>query len=519
MKNIGKCKKWRILACIGILCMLFACADHMLQDDERSTTRRSKNKNRELTSSAAKEWFESNYAPVVTTRTSGGEGKELAIKPYWDKAKESNRGRFEVVETPTLSKGMHIILDEETTKHWQPGMKADYIRNTTKMVVLKDLVTNKTRSFIMVFVGSYDYLTRSRNMGRNSYLYREPDYDGMVLYYAINGTFINGWRYSNGKLVGYISPSYNEQGESSAQTRGYYDCHDVHTTEYRQDCHDEYELVGGDMETGLIYDIVNYCDYIPYTTSYQDCHYVEDSTSDNDDDDNWWNNPYPPGGAGNETNPVKPGSNNSPKAKKIFRNSNMTEANWKVLEKMLDKILADCMGEALYNGLANFLNGQTLTIQFSNGSDGLFSGNGATAGITLGSQMESNQLFHEMMHAYRAYQETLSSYKGSNMNGEIEAWYAQYLYTSRLPEYPGSKWEERDNTDPRRVAIKNLTNIIDNKGNIRSGASVGELELEIANTVVPTFHENYYPADKYPFDYDRPGLENFTNLKKLTINC
>lgn len=400
--------------------------------------------------------------------------KELAIKPYWDKAKESNRGRFEVVETPTLSKGMHIILDEETTKHWQPGMKADYIRNTTKMVVLKDLVTNKTQSFIMVFVGSYDYLTRSRNMGRNSYLYREPDYDGMVLYYAINGTFINGWRYSNGKLVGYISPSYNEQGESSVQTRGYYDCH-----------------------------------------------YVEDSTSDNDndDDDNWWNNPYPPGGAGNETNPVKPGSNNSPKAKKIFRNSNMTEANWKVLEKMLDKILADCMGEALYNGLANFLNGQTLTIQFSNGSDGLFSGNGSTAGITLGSQMESNQLFHEMMHAYRAYQETLSSYKGSNMNGEIEAWYAQYLYTSRLPEYPGSKWEKRDKTDPRRIAIKNLTNIVDHKGNIRSGKNVGELELEIANTVVPTFHENYYPADKYPFDYDRPGLENFTNLKKLTINC
>lgn len=400
--------------------------------------------------------------------------KELAIKPYWDKAKESNRGRFEVVETPTLSKGMHIILDEETTKHWQPGMKADYIRNTTKMVVLKDLVTNKTRSFIMVFVGSYDYLTRSRNMGRNSYLYREPDYDGMVLYYAINGTFINGWRYSNGKLVGYISPSYNEQGESSVQTRGYYDCH-----------------------------------------------YVEDSTSDNDndDDDNWWNNPYPPGGAGNETNPVKPGSNNSPKAKKIFRNFNMTEANWKVLEKMLDKILADCMGEALYNGLANFLNGQTLTIQFSNGSDGLFSGNGSTAGITLGSQMESNQLFHEMMHAYRAYQETLSSYKGSNMNGEIEAWYAQYLYTSRLPEYPGSKWEKRDKTDPRRIAIKNLTNIVDHKGNIRSGKNVGELELEIANTVVPTFHENYYPADKYPFDYDRPGLENFTNLKKLTINC
>lgn len=62
--------------------------------------------------------------------------------------------------------------------------------------------------------------------------------------------------------------------------------------------------------------------------------------------------------------------------------------------------------------------------------------------------------FHEMMHAYRAYQETTASYKESTLNGEIEAWYAQYLYTSNLPEYKDSKWEDRDNTDPRRRRIK-----------------------------------------------------------------
>jgi hypothetical protein len=107
-----------------------------------------------------------------------------------------------------------------------------------------------------------------------------------------------------------------------------------------------------------------------------------------------------------------------------------------------------------------FLVDKPLTIQFSNGTDGLFSGNGTTAGITLGHQMESNQLFHEMMHAYRAYQETPSSYKGSDLNGEIEAWYAQYLYTSRLPEYPGSKWEKRDNTDPLRRKIKAVGGVL-----------------------------------------------------------
>ena len=143
------------------------------------------------------------------------------------------------------------------------------------------------------------------------------------------------------------------------------------------------------------------------------------------------------------------GSNNSskkdiPRAKAIFRNSNMTEENWIIIENMLDKIVEDCMGEALYNELANLLNGKTLSIQFGASTTGSFGYQGESTGICLGRQMESNQLFHEMMHAYRAYQETLSSYNDSMLNGEIEAWYAQYLYTSRLPEYPGSKWEKRD---------------------------------------------------------------------------
>lgn len=49
MKNNAKCKKWRILAYIGILGMLLACADHMLQDDEGPKTKRLKSKNKELT--------------------------------------------------------------------------------------------------------------------------------------------------------------------------------------------------------------------------------------------------------------------------------------------------------------------------------------------------------------------------------------------------------------------------------------------------------------------------------------
>jgi hypothetical protein len=292
MKHIRKWKKWRTLICIGVLGTLLACTEQMLHDDNSPTD--------ELTVSVARQWYDSQYAPIVMTRTCEEDGKELPVKPDWEGAKTSSWGRFETVETPILTNGVHLILDSETALHWDPCTKVDYICNTTRMVVLKDKITGKMRSFVMIFVGSYAYLKNTRNMTKNSYLYREPDYDGLVLFYAINGSFINGWRYSDGKIVGYLSPSCNTQAESFVSTRGVQQvCHDICTTEYSYNCHDEYVLVGGDMETGLIYDTVTYCDLVPYERCYRECEFVDDGKVDP-------NNPYPPGGAGNPEDPNKP---------------------------------------------------------------------------------------------------------------------------------------------------------------------------------------------------------------------
>ena len=41
----------------------------------------------------------------------------------------------------------------------------------------------------------------------------------------------------------------------------------------------------------------------------------------------------------------------APMAQSIFRNSNMIDENWKVIERMIEKITATCMGQNLYNGL------------------------------------------------------------------------------------------------------------------------------------------------------------------------
>lgn len=204
MKNIVKCKIWRIMAYISVLSLLVACSDRLLPEVGSPSEAESKYKNKELTIAVAKQWYESHYPSVVTIREHDAASKKL-IRPMWDKAKEYNRRRYEVVETPIQSKGHHLITDVETSKKWKPGDKADFVRNAARFVILYDKKTKKTRSFAMVFVGSYEYLRTNHPIERNSYLYREPDFDGTVFFYNLNGTFSNGWKYSNGKIVGTIS--------------------------------------------------------------------------------------------------------------------------------------------------------------------------------------------------------------------------------------------------------------------------------------------------------------------------
>ena len=201
----------------------------------------------------------------------------------------------------------------------------------------------------------------------------------------------------------------------------------------------------------------------------------------------------------------------------------MTEENWEIIERMLNKITSDCMGENLYNALKAYLNGSTLSIQFKEvGEIGGYFGpdENGNVGIVLDQKMESNQLFHEMMHAYRAYNETASSYNLSKLNGEIEAYYAQYLYTKRLPEYSGSKWERMYNfTGERSKAVKKLETVLDHKGNLKDSDSRALLAMRLNDLIKVLRKNEKYNESAYLFDYSRDLLSNFSNLRTLAIDC
>lgn len=227
---------------------------------------------------------------------------------------------------------------------------------------------------------------------------------------------------------------------------------------------------------------------------------------------------YPAGGGGGGgSSNTSPGVD-APLAKEIFRNTTMTDANWEKIENMLEKIIEHCLGEGLYNGLKNALGGKTLTIEFNSGNSSAFSFDGTTAGIILSTQMESNHLFHKMLHAFQAYHETLESHKNSKLNREIEAWYAQYLYIQSLPEYkPGSKWHGIYSDTKLGSGILELKKYVDEKGNLIQDETA--LYNHLAG-VASLFREMPdYSATKYPYDYGRSAISNFTNLKRISANC
>lgn len=289
--------KWIPLIGICLLTFIFSCTEEFpLKDLSLSEKQSDKYQNTELTKSVAKQWYESNYKPVVTTRANYDDSIVNMMKPDWKHAKEFNRQRYEVVEMPILVKGASIILDAETAQKWTPETKDRAIRNTAKIVIERDKRTGQTRAFVMIFVGSYNYLKKTKTMGQNTYLYREPDFDGSVLFYELNGTFVNGWAYKEGKITACISPKLPGETEEKIpqqRTRAMIeDCHDECYTVVYQECYSE-GWAEPDPEFGFGFGSTSGC-YPVYT---EECTTYCDYYDDGSDTDENWNGEYPSGGS------------------------------------------------------------------------------------------------------------------------------------------------------------------------------------------------------------------------------
>lgn len=521
MKNMRK-EKFKRRVCYFssflLLCLvLYSCLqDEWCLDSDGTAGKVVEGKNRELTIAIARSWYEANQAPVVATR-SVVTHFELMTKLRWKQAAESRKGDFEVVEVPLLTRGGAVLLDRETKDKYNPETDRKKIRNVSRMVIIKNLKTGDVTNFVMYIVGTYDYLKKAKHFGKNSYLYRDRHLSGSVYFYKSEGSLVNGWKYEDGKIVGVIRQGTEEglKMQSVVGTRGAKTCYfDEVLVEYN-DCEG---FTYDDPEYGLGFG--SECTRSERWETKEICTDVSIDIGGGDQGDTW----YPTGGGGGGTTGGNTGGYRptpvAPKAKAIFRNSSMTEANWKTIERMLDKIMENCMGQALYNGLKGALDGKTLIVQFTDKEYSAFTVDGDSSSINIGTIVESNVFFHEMWHAYQAYHESSSSYKNSLINQDIEAHYAQYLYLRKLSEYAGSKWENYYAKDRRLSSIRKLKGFIDSKGRLVSGMTNVDLDAQVILTsAIFETTEGYDDPNVYKYDDSRKGISNFSNLNVLTKDC
>ena len=344
-------KQFRLTCIVGIIatCLLvYACTEEIWNADhgnKAGTSSSSKDLrvragNKELTLEAAEEWYNANHPPVVSLRSSGPEAqnRQQAIRPDWNVAKESHRGRFEAVETPVKINGHRIMLDAETAEKWSPGTEegSDFIRNAASIVILKDMELKTTRSFMAVFVGSYDYLQKKR-IGKNSYLTRDREFDGSVYFFELDGTFVNGWKYSNGKIVATISnqsEESNQQVGPSLRTMQQY-CHMEYATEWITVC--EQHVYGEyDEEYGFSPVVEVECYSHPESYYYEVCEWYDDGYND----DYWYggsNDENNSGGGYIGSNPNPPGSETNPDAPKKYVPSDTDKLAKKDLPLTMEK--------------------------------------------------------------------------------------------------------------------------------------------------------------------------------------
>lgn len=229
--------------------------------------------NKELTVTAAQQWYEDHNKPVATVRSVDNDENEILTKPKWEEAKENRQSNFEVVETTLMTNGSIMFMDSETKGRFTPQTDAKRVHNIARMVVIKNLETGKICNFIMIFAGTYDYLKTTRTFGKNSYLHREPDLNGDVLFYKPGGGFVNGWRYRNGKITARISRGTEEGFRMAITTRGTYqyctsDCYWVYDSNCWGDSYFDDELGGWGVSSN--------CETISYPVYFEICETIDD---------------------------------------------------------------------------------------------------------------------------------------------------------------------------------------------------------------------------------------------------
>ncbi|MFV0592935.1 MAG: hypothetical protein ACK5M7_16265 [Draconibacterium sp.] len=259
------------------LLLFFSCETDFEQDSVQS-----------LDSSQVEEskvWIDSRTGPVlemtpddlgIASLSGKGNDTPILFQYDWEHAFQEENENYSVVEVPLMTQGWYGMAVEETLEKYKETKNMGYMSSITRLILIKDKKkTNKDiEGYIMTIFGDVDYLEKKEfQLLKNTYLQKEDDFSGTVLFRTLSGRFVNGWQMRNGQVTKKISES-KKQMNLTAST--YCNTYAVYTT-YQQ-CTDWYNVGETSDATYVTYNGSSCNIWQEYSGSYTECETVHVNT-------------------------------------------------------------------------------------------------------------------------------------------------------------------------------------------------------------------------------------------------
>jgi len=194
-----KTKRTRIMA---VFVMLLLASNACRTEMDNSFIENAEN---QRTIESIKAWYAVHQPEEIIINPSDGTSR-AEMKAVWSHAFVTKNENYEVVETDLMSKVWILHVDSACMAKYNETNDPKYKQCYIRLVFRINLETKDTVGFLMTFVPNLEWLEKSnfKPFIGITYLDRSKPFGGAILFHNMDGSFSNGWRYENGKIVASI---------------------------------------------------------------------------------------------------------------------------------------------------------------------------------------------------------------------------------------------------------------------------------------------------------------------------
>lgn len=221
-------------------------------------------------------WYDQNKPGLVQTKSGLEDELSITMAPNWSESFLREDEHYETVEVAAAMNKRVTYMTPEVRAKYFSTKELVYKQDMRRFVFLTDKKTNEMNCFVMLIVPDLDYLDKTdfKPFRKNTYLERDDDFSGYILYYELDGTYANGWRYANGELIQTVTETpyrYRGSRPEPIMTRSI-DCSEVEMHILTEECTDHFTYVEFDgVTTELNYSHTTCVYYDEVTGSYLRC--------------------------------------------------------------------------------------------------------------------------------------------------------------------------------------------------------------------------------------------------------